>query len=70
MAGELANLGHGGVLPQAQLVLAEPVGAEDLTLVGVPLQGAHLHKCMTERVHTSSTSRHAARLRVQQAGPP
>ena len=42
VAGHLSHLGHGGVLPEAQLVLAEAVAAEDLALVAVPLEGADL----------------------------
>ncbi len=39
---ELGDLGHGRVLPQAQLVLAEPVAGQDLLLVPAPLQRADL----------------------------
>jgi hypothetical protein len=39
---ELGDLGHGGVPPEAQLVLAEAVAGQDLALVLVPLQRAHL----------------------------
>jgi hypothetical protein len=42
VSGELSDLGHGGVLPEAELVLAEAVGGQQLALVGGPLQGAHL----------------------------
>ncbi len=39
---ELGDLGHGRVLPQAQLILAEPVAGQDLALVPAPLQRADL----------------------------
>jgi hypothetical protein len=42
VSGELGDLGHGGVLPEAELVLAEAVGGQQLAVVGGPLQGAHL----------------------------
>ena len=42
VTGELRHLGHGGVLPQAQLVLRVSVRREQLALVLVPLEGAHL----------------------------
>jgi hypothetical protein len=42
VSGELGDLGHGGVLPEAELVLAKAVGGQQLALVGRPLQGAHL----------------------------
>ena len=40
--GNCAYLGHAGVLPQAQLVLRKAMAAQDLLLVRVPLQRAHL----------------------------
>ena len=39
---ELLDLKHAGVLPEGQLVLAEPVGRHELLVVSRPLQGAHL----------------------------
>ncbi|KAL7547013.1 hypothetical protein ACHAWF_010326 [Thalassiosira exigua] len=42
VALELLDLRHGGVFPQDQLVLAEPVARADLPLVLRPQQGAHL----------------------------
>ena len=39
---ELGELGHAGVLLQAELVLAEAVAAQDLVLVAVPLQCADM----------------------------
>lgn len=39
---ELLDLQHVGVLPEGQLVLAEPVGRHELLVVSRPLQGAHL----------------------------
>ncbi len=36
------HLSHGGVAPEAQLVLAEAVAGQQLPLVPVPLQRAHL----------------------------
>ena len=41
-SGGGAHLGHGGVAPQAQLVLAEAVARQQLPLVPVPLKRAHL----------------------------
>ena len=42
----VSYLGHGGVLPEAELVLAEAVAAQDLLLVPAPLQRAHLRSSM------------------------
>ena len=53
MAGEFSHLHHGRVLPQAQLVLAEPVGAQDLLLVLAPLEGTHLGLGV-DAVHTGT----------------
>ena len=39
---ELLDLGHGGVLPETELVASKAVGGQDLLLVGVPLKGANL----------------------------
>ena len=39
---QLADLAHAGVLPDAQLVVNEPVRRQDLPLVRVPLQRTHL----------------------------
>ncbi len=41
-AGVQSHLGHAGVLPQAQLVLGKPVRRQNLALVTIPLQRAHL----------------------------
>ena len=42
VAPQLRHLRHAGVLPQAQLVLAEAMGAQQLLLVPTPLEGADL----------------------------
>mmetsp|Transcript_26814 Transcript_26814/g.77329 ORF Transcript_26814/g.77329 Transcript_26814/m.77329 type:complete len:409 (+) Transcript_26814:1431-2657(+) len=42
VALELLDLGHGGILPQTELVASEAVGGQDLLLVGVPLKCANL----------------------------
>ena len=39
---EFLDLGHGGVLPKAELVASKAVGGQDLLLVGVPLKSANL----------------------------
>ena len=42
VASKLGNLRHRRVLPQAQLILRIPVARQQLSLVRVPLQRAHL----------------------------
>lgn len=42
MPFEFSELGHGWVLPHDQLVLGEPVGRDQLTVVLAPLDCAHL----------------------------
>ena len=51
--GELSHLDHGGILPEAELVLTEPMAAEDLTLMRVPLQCTDLpeHHCQKAIIH-------------------
>ena len=39
---EFLDLGHGGVLPQTQLVAGEAVGGQQFLLVGVPLKSTNL----------------------------
>lgn len=39
---EFRHFDHRGIFPQAKLVLAEPVGAQNLLLVLAPLQRTHL----------------------------
>mmetsp|Transcript_29262 Transcript_29262/g.68542 ORF Transcript_29262/g.68542 Transcript_29262/m.68542 type:complete len:440 (-) Transcript_29262:250-1569(-) len=39
---EFLDLGHGGILPQTQLVAGEAVGGQQLLLVGVPLKSTNL----------------------------
>ena len=41
-----ADLSHGRVLPEAELVLAEAMAAQDLLLMPAPLQRAHLRSLM------------------------
>ena len=45
-----AHLGHGGVLPEAQLVLAEPMAAQDLLLMPAPLQCTDLQRIRTQQI--------------------
>lgn len=42
VAAELGHADHGGILPDDELVLREAVRRDELALVGVPLQSAHL----------------------------
>lgn len=46
VASEVSDLLHLWVLPDAQLVIDEAMGREDLFVIGVPLQGAHLGLCI------------------------
>lgn len=54
MACELSNFDHAGVLPQAKLVLAEAMAAENLSLMPAPLQRAHLGCCIYGIEHSPS----------------
>ena len=63
VAPQLCHLRHGGVLPQAQLVLAEAMGAHQLLLVPAPLEGADLRA----GVHAVEAG---ARLRVPELDAP
>mmetsp|Transcript_16853 Transcript_16853/g.16102 ORF Transcript_16853/g.16102 Transcript_16853/m.16102 type:complete len:319 (-) Transcript_16853:371-1327(-) len=56
VAPQLGDLLHVGVLPDAQLVVDEAVRGEDLLIVGVPLQRAHL-RVRLDRVHQLSRLR-------------
>ena len=42
---QLSYFLHGGVLPDTQLVVDEPVGGENLLFKWIPLQRAHLRVC-------------------------
>lgn len=44
MAAELADLGHAWVSPETKLILREAMTAENLLLVGIPLERTDLQE--------------------------
>lgn len=44
MTAELADLSHAGVSPETKLILREAVTAENLLLVGIPLERTDLQE--------------------------